>query len=114
MHRPAGGLKSRNVVAKPVRTGVGARAIRPGGAGQIGISQGSHITERGETNYRGAKFYGDAAMNPVKYGNEIATNVGKGGPGAGRVLYGQSGLQGQHGKATPGANRPSTKGQWPD
>jgi autotransporter passenger strand-loop-strand repeat protein len=43
-------------------------------------------------------------MQPTKFGNEVALNVKgsfmvptSGGPGTGRTLYGQSGLQGQHG-----------------
>jgi hypothetical protein len=39
-------------------------------------------------------------------GNQVAGNVGGGGPGKGRVLYGQSGLQGQHGAPAPGNPRP--------
>jgi hypothetical protein len=34
-------------------------------------------------------------------GNEIALNVGKGGPGTGRTLYGQCGTQGQHPNGNP-------------
>jgi hypothetical protein len=38
-------------------------------------------------------------------GNKVALNVGKGGPGAGRTLYGKSGVQGQHGSVNPGQSR---------
>jgi len=44
-HRPAGGLKSKNVTERPVRVGPGARAIDKNWVGQIGSSQGNHITE---------------------------------------------------------------------
>jgi hypothetical protein len=33
----------------------------------------------------------------VPFGNEVALNVGKGGCGTGRTLYGQAGTQGTHG-----------------
>ena len=35
-HKPGGGIKSRNVVEKSVRTGRGAKAIVPAGAAQLG------------------------------------------------------------------------------
>jgi hypothetical protein len=35
-------------------------------------------------------------------GNSVALNVGKGGVGTGRVLYGQCGSQGTHGPTAPG------------
>jgi hypothetical protein len=42
-------------------------------------------------------------------------NVGKGGCGTGRTLYGQAGGQACHGQPSQGeAGLPSTKGQWPD
>jgi hypothetical protein len=41
----------------------------------------------------------------VPFGNEVALNVGKGGCGTGRTLYGQSGVQGVHGSANPGEPR---------
>jgi hypothetical protein len=44
----------------------------------------------------------------VKLGNEIAGNVGKGGPGAGRDVH-KSGAQGQHGPVA-GTRRPSGRG----
>jgi hypothetical protein len=42
-------------------------------------------------------------------------NVGAGGPGVGRNLYGKSGLQGTYGAVNRGEGRiANTKGQWPD
>lgn len=71
-HRPAGGLKSRNVVNKPVRTGAANKAVRPGYAGQIGSSVGTHITgRRNETDYRGVGMKGGAAL-PSTLGNTLA------------------------------------------
>jgi hypothetical protein len=43
-------------------------------------------------------------MNPVPYGNEVALNVGKGGPGAGRTVY-HCGTQATQGATNPGNPR---------
>lgn len=115
------GIRGKNVVAKPVRTGVGARAVNPKWPAQVGASRGNRVQNSIEggggkvlTGVR-ADPYKPPNFQPVKLGNEVALNVGGGGVGTGRTLYGQSGSQGMHGKPNPGANdRPSTKGQWPD
>jgi hypothetical protein len=107
-HIPAGGLKSRNVVEPRIRTGSGSREVRPSAAGQIGESQGSHVTRQGDTGYRGEVLYGGRGMNPVPYGNQVALNVGPGGCGTGRTLYGQAGSQGTHG---PVAGAPKPQGR---
>jgi len=112
-----GGYGSRPHVETSVRTGTGSRGTRPAGVGQIGNSQGDHVTALGgsATPYRGEKLHGGQSFQPVPFGNEVALNVGKGGPGTGRTLYGQSGVQGCHGQPAQGASGlPSTKGQWPD
>jgi hypothetical protein len=77
---------------------------------------GDHATHvRGSTGYTGERLHNDRNFQPVKFGNEVALNVGKGGCGTGRNLYGQSGTQGVHGATNPGApGLPSTRGQWPD
>jgi hypothetical protein len=75
-----------------VRTGAPNKAVRPGWAGQIGTSVGTHITaKRTESSYRGVGMKGGAAI-PSKLGNELALNVGAGGPGTGRQVY-KSGAQ---------------------
>jgi hypothetical protein len=110
-----GGLGMNKNVSVPVRTGSGSHSTRPGYAGQIGASQGSHVTGERDSSYRGEKMHDARSFNPVKFGNEVALNVGPGGCGTGRTLYGKSGSQGQHGSVNPGmAGVPSTKGQWPD
>jgi hypothetical protein len=109
------GPKSRHVVEPRVRTGSGSRGTRPGGAASLGSVYGDHITNKDSTGYRGPKFHSDKSFQPTKFGNEVALNVGKGGCGTGRTLYGQAGSQGQHGSPAQGApGLPSTKGQWPD
>jgi hypothetical protein len=101
-------LHSKNVVQQSVRTGSGSRGTRPGGAESIGKSYGDHITNKDSTGYRGPKFHDDKSFQPVPFGNQVALNVGKGGPGTGRTLYGQSGQQGQHG---PVAGSPRPRGR---
>jgi hypothetical protein len=101
-----GGHGSKNVVDKPVRTGSGSRSARPAGVSQLGQSQGDHITNKSSTDYRGERLHNDRSFQPVKFGNEIALNVGKGGCGTGRTIY-QTGTQGQQGSANPGSPRPA-------
>jgi hypothetical protein len=102
-----GGIGMNKNVQPPVRTGSGSRGTRPGGAASIGQSYGSHITNKDDTGYRGPKFHDDRSFQPVKFGNELALNVGKGGCGTGRTLYGQAGSQGTHGATNPGQPRPN-------
>ena len=110
-----GGYGSRNVTEPRVRTGAGSYGTRPGGAESIGKVYGDHITNKDTTGYRGPKFHDGKSFQPVPFGNEVALNVGKGGCGTGRTLYGQSGTQGLHGQPAQGSpGLPSTKGQWPD
>jgi hypothetical protein len=104
-----GGYGSRPHVEKPIRTGTGSHGTNPGAVGQFGQKQGSHVTRSGESNYRGEPLHSGRSFNPTKFGNELATNVGKGGPGAGRTLYGQSGLQETHGATNPGNPRPNPR-----
>jgi hypothetical protein len=102
-----GGYGMSKNVSPPVRTGVGGLSARPAGVAQIGTAVGDHVTNRpGSTGYRGEKLHSpERNFQPVKLGNEVALNVKGGGPGAGRTLYGQSGLQGTHGPVA-GSRRP--------
>ena len=111
-HIPAGGPKSRNVVEPRVRTGSGSHGTHPGGVAQVGQMQGSHPTHgRSDTGYRGDPLHRGPSFNPVKFGNEVALDVGKGGCGTGRNLYGQAGSQGTHGATNPGSPRPNRQRQ---
>jgi hypothetical protein len=100
-HRPGGGIASRQHVKTPVRTGSGSKSTNPGAVAQLGQSQGNHITNKSETNYRGEIFHKPPNFQPVKFGNEVALNVGKGGCGTGRETM-PRGSQGQHGAPAPG------------
>ena len=121
VHKPAGGIGSKNVVAKPVRTGAGARAVNKDWPATVGLSRGNRVQGAleggGGAVLKGVRAdpYKGASFKPAPLGNSLVNNVGQGGPGKGRTLYGQSGMQGTHGPVNPGANdRPSTKNQWPD
>jgi hypothetical protein len=110
-----GGHGSKNIVHKPVKTGAGAKAAHLGGVSQLGNKVGNHLTDKSSTGYRGDPLFAGRGYNPTEYGNAKALDVGKGGCGTGRNLYGQSGSQGTHGATDPGKpGLPSTKGQWPD
>ena len=112
------GVKSRNVVSKPVRAGPGARAVNERWVSQIGQSMGNHVCgiEGGGKTLHGVRAhpYKGRGFNPVPQGNELVNNVGGGGPGKGRVLYGQAGSQRQYGAANAGNPRPVDKNTWPD
>jgi hypothetical protein len=110
-----GGIGMNKNVERPVRTGAGSKGISEGWVSQRGNKVGNHITDDKNTGYTGEPKFSGKNFQPVKFGNEVALNVGKGGCGTGRTLYGQSGSQGTHGSTNPGMpGLPSTKGQWPD
>ena len=103
-----GGYGSRPHVEKSVRTGTGSHSTRPGGVGQIGQKQGSHVTRYSDSDYRGERLHNPAKdFQPVKFGNEVALNVGAGGPGTGRTIY-KTGSQCQTG-TNPGSPRPNPR-----
>src|SRR5215469_18250240 len=105
---PAGGIGSRVVTERPVRTGSGSRSTNPGGVGQLGNLQGSHVTRGEESSYRGDPLHGGRSFRPVKFGNEVALNVGPGGCGTGRTIY-NTGSQSQHGG--PAQGNPPAQGR---
>jgi hypothetical protein len=108
--RPGGGIASKQHVSVAVRTGRGSKGVSPGWVGQKGQLQGDHVTNQGRsTGYKGEEKFTGKNFQPVKFGNEVALNVGKGGVGTGRTLYGQSGSQGTHG-AVAGSPRPAGRG----
>ena len=106
-HRPGGGIASKQHVSIPVRTGTGSRAARPGGVGQLGNIQGSHVTSHDDSDYRGEPLHGGRSFQPVKFGNELALNSGTK-PGQGRDIH-PAGGQGQHGSVA-GNPRPAGRG----
>ena len=101
-----GGYHSRQHVEKPVKTGTGSRGTRPAGVAMFGTIQGDHVTNKDSTGYTGEPLHGGRSFQPVKFGNEVALNVGKGGPGTGRNVM-ACGSQGTHGATNPGDPRPN-------
>jgi hypothetical protein len=102
------GIDSKNYTKVGVRTGSGSKGVSPGWVEQKGQAQGDHVTRSGPgTGYRGEEKFTGQNFQVTKFGNEIATNVGHGGPGTGRNLHGQAGSQGTYGSVNPGSPRPS-------
>jgi hypothetical protein len=86
-HKPGGGIASKQHVRKPVRTGAAREHIQKAGVAQLGQMQGNHATNKGATNYKGVGLIGPKSPISVPLGNEVALNVGGGGPGTGRTIY---------------------------
>jgi hypothetical protein len=86
------GIRSKNVTRQGVRTGAPRHKVDKGTVGQIGSSQGSHATTKGDTGYRGEAplFRGPGTQS--RLGNEIASST-QCGPGGSRTVY-ASGSQG--------------------
>ena len=80
-----------------VRTGSPtANVISPAAAANIGVAKGDHITGKGTVKRPAEPLVTGKIRQPVALGNAVALNVGKGGPGQGRVVH-RSGSQ----SATP-------------
>lgn len=92
-----GGIGSRNVTKQSPRNGAPAREMRPKGVSQIGSSMGNHATDSGRILRGAVEPVRGARVGGVPLGNEVAMNVGKGGPGAGRAVF-ANGSQGRHGR----------------
>jgi hypothetical protein len=99
-----GGAKSRQV------THAGGsdltRKVSVPQVSQLGQSVGSHVTGAGgrEVQRPNQPLYAPAQA-ATKMGNEIAKNVGRGGPGVGRTVY-ACGSQGCQGPVNPGGAMP--------
>ena len=106
-----GGINSNKLVRPPVRDGKPANGARPGYPDLLGNMRGTHVTD-GKTDLP-AKLTPMQTVRPpisVPLGNELATNVGKGGPGTGRKVM-ATGTQMQYGAAT--SSRPAPTGADP-
>jgi len=107
-HRLGGGISSRVNVQPSVRTGTGSRGTHPGGVAQLGQHTGDKATHGNSkgTGYRGEPLHNNRNFNLTKFGNEVALNVGKGGPGTGRDIH-PAGGQGCHGQPAQGSPPPN-------
>src|SRR5262249_211247 len=98
-----------NYVCPPVKAGSPqTRVVLPDAASNIGRSIGNHIsgTEGGGatvTQRPNVPLY-QPTPAAARMGNDVALNVGRGGPGVGRVVR-DCGSQGQWGPVAPGNPR---------
>jgi hypothetical protein len=105
-----GGAGMNKNVSPAVKYGQPARGRRHEAVAQIGSSQGNKATERARTLKSAVERFEGAprpAGGGAMLGNEVAKNVQGGGPGKGRVLYGQAGSQGVHGPVAQGNPTPT-------
>jgi hypothetical protein len=106
MRKAGGGIASNKNVNVGVRKGAPATGVRPAAVSQWGSSIGNKITDGGKTAYRGEKYAtATPAGGNVPLGNQVALNVGGGGPGKGREVM-RSGAQGVHGPVA-GTSKPA-------
>jgi hypothetical protein len=89
--RSGGGITSNKNVRPAMRNPTQSKAVSPAGASQLGSAMGAL---EGHGNAAERLFQGHAPQS--KFGNEVAKNVGAGGPGTGRTVH-RAGGQGQHG-----------------
>ena len=89
------GIRSKNLVHKPVRTGARREHIQKAGVAQLGQMQGNHATNKGATNYKGVGLIGPKSPISVKLGNEIAAATKCGVGGSREVM--RTGTQGVRG-----------------
>src|SRR5262245_3044951 len=102
-----GGIGSRATAkVTTYHQGYPSQRVNPGGADQLGQSMGNKTMDSNRMLPNpGTPLYGASLVNH-RLGNEVALNVGGGGPGTGRVVS-RTGGQGQHG---PVAGQPKPQG----
>jgi hypothetical protein len=97
--KSGGGPTMNKNVRTPIRTGPpNTKVISPSAAANIGNSKGNHASDGagGRSLQRPSDPLVQGTRPQVPMGNEVAKNVGRGGPGAGRTIH-ATGSQGQHG-----------------
>ena len=90
-----GGILGNKNVNVGVRTGSPYKGTTPAAASQLGQA----------TSFRKEQVEQGRAYTGSPLGNEVAGNVGRGGPGTGRDVH-HCGSQGTHGNVNPGQVRP--------
>ena len=87
-NKVGGGIGSAVVRPTGTRDGQTAFPVSPRGVAQIGSAIGNKVTAEvgGKLGYRGEPWLEGKPPISVPLGNELAKNVGKGGPGAGREV----------------------------
>jgi hypothetical protein len=104
-HKAAGGIKSRTVVEKGVRTGAPRERIRHSGVAQIGVRVGNHVTNQGATSYGGINPFGAGQGYPSELGNTRAVNTPREAGGGREVMA--CGTQSTHGPVDRGQPKPT-------
>ena len=104
------GIKSKNVVRKPVRTGQQKKRTIPAGVAQLGQRVGNHITNRDATAYGGVDLFAGTGFKS-ELGNSVAART-KEGPGGSREVM-PSGSQSMTGPVNRGEPMPKAKALFP-
>jgi hypothetical protein len=99
--------QSRPSQATTYYRGRPATVINEAGVGQIALSIGNKVMEKAKPLTKSIEPVRTGQVPSVPLGNDVARNVGAGGPGAGRVID-RTGGQGQHG---PVAGNPPIQGR---
>jgi hypothetical protein len=106
--KSVGGGGHSQHVRPPVRAGSPqTRKVTADGASSVGRIIGTHTTDHGETQRPNRPLY-EPTKAAVRMGNDVALNVGRGGPGTGRTVH-PCGSQGQHGAAPAGYSSPQPR-----
>ena len=101
-----GGINSRVVKQVDIKSGSpNLTAYSPRGVSQLGAAQGSMLSKQGSFTSRpsAAPLSEGQKRDFVPLGNSLTNNIGPGGPGTGRTLYGQGGTQQMHGAPVQGS-----------
>src|SRR6516165_5362201 len=88
--RSGGGINSSVVKQVDIKSGSpNLTAYSPRGVSQLGAAQGSMLSKQGSFTSRpsAAPLSEGQKRDFVPLGNQLATNVGQGSPGAGRQVY---------------------------
>ena len=98
-----GGGGRSHYISPPIQHGnPNTKTHTPDAAASIGRMVGNHATDPGRNiTQRPNSPLAVEKKDFVPMGNEVALNVGRGGPGAGRVVH-RSGSQGLHGPVRGG------------
>jgi hypothetical protein len=108
-NKKGGGIGSKATHAPTTYfTGRPSTRINPKGVSQVGQSLGNRSMGNAKrlNAVESVRAGTVGGLGSVPLGNSVATNVGKGGPGAGRQVM-PSGQQCCHGPANPGSPAPS-------
>jgi hypothetical protein len=101
------GIRSKNVVRKPMHQGAPRQHVHPGGVAQQGQHVGNKAMNQKATSYRGEPLFAGAGYQS-ELGNKVAEQT-TAGPGGSRTVM-RSGQQATHGSVNPG-NPIAAKGE---